>query len=340
MSVTYRLGIIGLGNRSCSLIRAASECGRFTIVAGSHGHAVERPERPVPLPESATYHTDWQEVLASHTDAVVIATPNDTHADIVRAAIAHGVHILCEKPLTHSIDETREIWRAVQRATTVFHVGMELRYAPAVQSLVCALEDGTLEQPQLVWAQEFRPPFRPGVREWRRSAKRTGGTFLEKNCHHFDLFALVFGDRPVSVHAMGAPFSTIPGVVDQAMVLVRFLAGGSATLALDMTQATQRLRLGALGRGWSFDYNSLTDTAEFQPQLPVPAPPEQRWQDEGWDHPGEVQQFQAFARRIDGEADSTADRVSPLWAHVIACAAETSLASGRVVRIDEAGHLS
>src|SRR6218665_83047 len=229
MSVTYRLGVIGLGNRSRSLIRAASECGRFTIVAGSHGHAVGRPERPAHLPESATYHTDWQEVLASHADAIVIATPNDTHADIVRAAIARGVHILCEKPLAHSIDETREIWRAVQCATTVFHVGMELRYAPAVQSLVGALEDGTVEQPQLVWAQEFRPPFRPGVREWRRSAKRTGGTFLEKNCHHFDLFALVFGDRPVSVHALGAPFSTIPPPLAQAILLVSFFSPTTAS---------------------------------------------------------------------------------------------------------------
>lgn len=359
MTGHIRLGFIGLGNRSRSLIRAATESDFFEVIAGSHGTSIEDSSfalikrsnqtntlnRPGHLPEPANYFADWRDLLDSNIDAVIISTPNDLHSEMVLAAMAAGVHIFCEKPLAITATETIELWSKINDYPKVFQLGMELRFAPPIQDLISTIKSEPNRQPVLIWMQEFRPQFRSGVNNWRQSLARTGGTFLEKNSHHFDLFALIFKDRPISVLATSAPDSKIPGLIDQAMVMVGFAKGGVATLNLDLTQIAETLRLGVLGQGWQFEYDSQTHSSKFQP-LQQPSTNHKYWgetlnpQASGWDHLGEVEQFEVFARRINGETDPTIDRTSPIWSHLIAFAAERSIRSGEIVRINEDGWLS
>lgn len=338
----YQLRVIGLGNRSRALMRAAEASGRFQVAALSDGW--DEPGGPVGVgaeeaPE-ATYVPRWRDLLATDVDAVVIAVPNDLHAAMVTTALEAERHVLCEKPVAISPEETRRVLGLTQGTTRVLQVGMELRYSPAVRDLVAGIRSGQWPAAQLVWAQEFRPPLRPGVRGWRLTPARSGGTLLEKNCHHFDLFCLIVADRPVAVHgAANGPAD----LLDSAVVTLRFAGGATASLTMSMTQPEQRLRLGALGGEWNYEYDSrgeVSRVVDGRGRREHRWPADSRGPDAGcWDHPGEDEQFAAFARRLDGHSPATEEQTPALWSHLVAFAAERAVRERREVLIDAEGDL-
>jgi predicted dehydrogenase len=77
--------------------------------------------------------SDWRELVSSdEIDVVDIATPNDTHAEIAIAAAEAGKHIICEKPLSRTVDEARAMYDAVSAAGVVNMVAFSYRRTPAV----------------------------------------------------------------------------------------------------------------------------------------------------------------------------------------------------------------
>ena len=75
-------------------------------------------------------------------DALVIATPNFHHIDVLRPALETGKPILCEKPLCTSLDDTREILTRVSSGKQIFQVGMEYRFKPALADMIARVDAG------------------------------------------------------------------------------------------------------------------------------------------------------------------------------------------------------
>ncbi|MHC4331943.1 MAG: Gfo/Idh/MocA family protein, partial [Planctomycetota bacterium] len=75
-------------------------------------------------PDAKKYH-DFRRMLdkEKNIDAVVIATPDHTHAVITMAAIKRGKHVYCEKPLAHSIYEVRKLTEAARKAGVATQLG-------------------------------------------------------------------------------------------------------------------------------------------------------------------------------------------------------------------------
>ena len=78
--------------------------------------------------------------------AVIIATPNFTHAPIALAAIAHGKHVLCEKPLAMSHAEAKQMADAAERARVRHMTAFTYRFVPAMQYLSHLVKRGDLGQ--------------------------------------------------------------------------------------------------------------------------------------------------------------------------------------------------
>ncbi len=93
--------------------------------------------------ESAT--TSWQDVIA-HPDVriVNIATPNNLHLEIVKAAAAAGKHIFCEKPVGRTPKETAQIERIAREAGVLSFVGFNYRWAPLVMHAKQLINEGML----------------------------------------------------------------------------------------------------------------------------------------------------------------------------------------------------
>jgi len=97
--------------------------------------------------------TDYREVLTRRDiDAVVVATPNFLHREIVLAALAAGKHVLCEKPLALNREEAEEMLRAAERAGRVHMTAFTYRFTPAIQHARRLIEQGTLGELRTVRA--------------------------------------------------------------------------------------------------------------------------------------------------------------------------------------------
>jgi predicted dehydrogenase len=94
--------------------------------------------------------SDLDEALAlPGVDAVTIATPPHTHAEIALAAIAAGKHVLCEKPFARDAGEARKMFEAAEAAGVVHLLGTEFRWSTGQAHAVRAMAEGIVGEPRL-----------------------------------------------------------------------------------------------------------------------------------------------------------------------------------------------
>ncbi|MAS91760.1 MAG: hypothetical protein CMO55_01080 [Verrucomicrobiales bacterium] len=175
--------------------------------------------------------TDWKDLVKEDSlDAVIVALTNDQHHAAAMAALESGKHVMCEKPLGLTVKECDEIIAASQAAGKVLQIGHEMRFQRLYGHMKNMIDSGQIGDLQLMWCREFRGPMRPG---WRSSEAKTGGTILEKNVHHIDLFNWMMATPPVRVSAHGGiNVLTDREILDNAQVLIEYEGGRRATLEL------------------------------------------------------------------------------------------------------------
>ena len=187
---------------------------------------------------------DYESLLADDgLDALVIATPNFHHIEVLRPAIETGKPILCEKPLCTTLDDTMEVMRLAARRGLTFQVGMEYRFKPALADMIARVDRGDIGKVHMLSIREHRFPFLPKVADWNRFNVNTGGTLVEKCCHFFDLMRRIIGSEPVGVIASGGQNVNhlderydghAPDIWDNAYVVFDFENGARAMLDLCM----------------------------------------------------------------------------------------------------------
>jgi predicted dehydrogenase len=250
---TVRYGIIGTGMMGFEHIR------NLRLVPGARVTALADPYEPsrrlglAACGEDAKdveVYADPRELLArAPVDAVVVATPNHTHAALLAEVFRTPKHVLVEKPLCTTLDDCRRVVDAAQTHPGVVWVGMEYRYMPPVARLVDEVRAGTVGRLRMLAIREHRFPFLRKVGDWNRFARNTGGTLVEKCCHFFDLMNLIVASRPLRVYASGAQDvnhmdesydGEVPDILDNAFVVVDFAGGCRALLDLCMFAEASR----------------------------------------------------------------------------------------------------
>lgn len=189
-------------------------------------------------------YADHRDLLArDDLDAVVIASPNFTHAALLAEVLETDLAVMVEKPMCTTVDDCLDVrrWAAGRRALT--WVGLEYRYIPSVAGLLAQLATGVCGTTRMVSIREHRFPFLVKVGDWNRFNANTGGTLVEKCCHFFDLMRLVAGADPVRVMASGGQDvnhlderydGRTPDILDNAFVIVEFANGVRGALDLCM----------------------------------------------------------------------------------------------------------
>jgi predicted dehydrogenase len=131
--------------------------------------------------------TDPEVICAlDEVDAVVIATPNDTHRPIALAAARAGKHVMCEKPLGLSAAEVGEMYSAARDAGVVHMTAFTYRFAPSMRYLRHLLKSGALGKPRHFRSQRFLdwPETSWG---WRQYKARAGaGDLFDMTIHRID----------------------------------------------------------------------------------------------------------------------------------------------------------
>src|SRR5712691_1515246 len=169
-------------------------------------------------------------VAADEIEAVIVSTPPQFHEEAVLAALAAGKHVLCEKPLSNSLDACRRMVEAARENGKILTTGFNHRYFPAIRFLKRTLADGVIGKLDHVRAfagheglSQFRAPW-----EYDK-AVIGGGALMDVGIHLIDLTAYILGDVRDVFGITSNRVWNLPGE-DNGFALLRSQNGTVATL--------------------------------------------------------------------------------------------------------------
>jgi myo-inositol 2-dehydrogenase / D-chiro-inositol 1-dehydrogenase len=240
-----RYGIIGCGSMGREHIENIRAMGGAVVTAVADPTAASRQQASELLDGQVQLFEDHVDLLKSGLcDAVVIASPNVTHIQVMRDALATDLHILVEKPLVTKVaDGVEMIERAKAKKQGIVWVAQEYRYMPPVAEMIRIAHEGGVGRLHQVAIREHREPFYPKVGNWNRFSANTGGTLVEKCCHYFNLMDVILKEKPTRVFASGGQRvnhldeqydGRTPDILDSAYVIVEYPSGARASLDLCM----------------------------------------------------------------------------------------------------------
>jgi len=181
---------------------------------------------------------DWKSAVnRDDVDAVLICTPPYVHADISMAAMKAGKHVLCEKPLTRTLEEAEAMVRVARETGRVLKCGFNHRHHPAIRDAKKLVDEGRIGKP-LFGRCRYGICGRPGYEnEWRADpAQVAGGQFIEQGSHAMDLFRWFMGEyREVSCMT-GTFYFKGQALDDNGMAIFRMENGATASLHASLTQ--------------------------------------------------------------------------------------------------------
>ena len=241
--------------------------GNFTLAAGALDHRPNEGRAYAQTlgiaPDRA--YGDWTEMLAGERnrpdrcDLVTVATPNSTHFQITKAFLEAGFHVLCEKPMTMTVEEGEEIVRVAERTGRICAVNYCYSAYPMVRQARAMVRAGDIGRVRLVVTSfshghhgDAADADNPRVR-WRYDPAMAGvsGQFADCGIHALHMASFICDDE---VSTLSADFaSTIPSRVleDDAMVNFRTARG---TVGRLWTSSV------AIGRQHGFDIQVFGET--------------------------------------------------------------------------------
>jgi len=167
--------------------------------------------------------TDYREMLGdSALDAVIIASPDQLHCQMVIDALNAGKHILCEKPLALTREDCEAMIKAVEKSDRKFMVGQICRYTPGFKQAKEIIESGAIGELTFVeseYAHDYSRIYAEGT--WRSDPARNG--VIGGGCHAVDLLRWIAGD-PEEVMAYGThkTFANVTPYDDTHVAIMKF----------------------------------------------------------------------------------------------------------------------
>jgi myo-inositol 2-dehydrogenase / D-chiro-inositol 1-dehydrogenase len=247
MNQIIRYGIIGCGSMGREHILNLLSTDDCQITALQDPHKPSIDASTALLRSAAVQPKVFDSVSAmldsGLCDAVVVGTPNFTHAAILREVLAADVHVLAEKPLVTTMADGLDLVKRGKGRKKVTWVAQEYRYMPPVAELIRLAHAGECGKLHQVAIREHREPFYPKVGDWNRFSQNTGGTLVEKCCHYFNLMDHILQEQPLKVFASGGQRvnhldekynGKTPDILDSAFVIVEYPSGARASLDLCM----------------------------------------------------------------------------------------------------------
>src|SRR5580698_162501 len=134
-----RVGVVGVGVMGSNHARVFSDMGAVELVGVADPDVKQREFVARTL--GCAGFADIDGLLRAGVDAITIAAPTHLHHDLALECIARGIHILVEKPIAPTVEESRAIVAAARRAGVTLMVGHVERFNPAVQSIKRAIQD-------------------------------------------------------------------------------------------------------------------------------------------------------------------------------------------------------
>jgi scyllo-inositol 2-dehydrogenase (NAD+) len=233
MSSLLNVGVIGLGRMGSVYARNLAQRvphARLTAVAD---HKANLREQFAAEFSGIKVYASHQELLQDKdVEAVAIVTSTSTHKEVVMDAAARGKAIFCEKPMSLSLADAREMLDAVEKAGVFLHMGFQRRFDAGYLAAKSKVDGGVIGTP-VVMTSISRDPFRPPLEFC--DPQVSGGLIADMGVHDFDLGRMFMGEVS-KVHAVGGalayPEMKSVGDIDNALVSMVFESGALGSVQL------------------------------------------------------------------------------------------------------------
>lgn len=180
------------------------------------------------------FYRNYMDILEDGmVDAVCIACPTFTHAEIAIAAARAGKHVFCEKPMAVTLDEADRMIEAAESAGVKLQIGFMRRFDQGFQEARKLIQDGAIGDLVLIKSTGRGPGLPAG---WYLDFDKSNGLLAEVNSHDFDTVRWLSGSEFARVYAEGGAFARPdikdehPGFFDSALVSIRLTDGKMAVI--------------------------------------------------------------------------------------------------------------
>ena len=228
------IGVVGLGYWGPNLARNFAELNELAwlrdLDEGLLGRFADRYPH-------ARVTRDYDELLGSDVDAVVVATPVPTHFELAKRALVAGKHVLVEKPPAMRAPEIDELVGIAAERDLTLMPGHLLLYHPAVRKLRQLIVDGELGDVLCIY----------GNRQNLGIVRTNENALWSLGVHDLSVILYLFDEEPSEAIAHGRDFLT-EGVEDVVFCYLRFPSGKIAHMHLSWLDPHKMRKLTVVGR--------------------------------------------------------------------------------------------
>ena len=366
----FNLAIIGTGTIGQEHMRVAAMLGRARVhgIFDAQIHSLDSAEA-----NFKKFSTDtlvrYPDLLSAcndpEVDALMICTPNFTHFEVLKVAMASNKAIFLEKPMATDLQDAAAIVKLSAAYQSFIQIGLQYRYkAQYVEAFHEALARRSLGALKTISISEYRPPFLDKVGQWNKFSRFSGGTLVEKCCHYFDLINLFAQARPSRVYASGGQAVNFldfekegerSDIEDHAYVVIDYANGVRANFTLNMfcpDFSEEMIIVGNEGKliaqeNFNFQQQaeSTTSVEVLTGELGVSKKMDvgyTRALEQSGHHGSTYYEHIAFVDQLEGKAVDCATAMQGMWSMIVASAAQQSMLTGQAIDIEvflQANHL-
>jgi UDP-2-acetamido-3-amino-2,3-dideoxy-glucuronate N-acetyltransferase len=191
MKYNAHIAVVGSGYWGKNLVRNFHQLGALKLVCDKNDTVLEDFKKQYPNVDVCSAFTD---VLGRNDiKGIAIATPAETHFNLVREALSDGKHVFVEKPLALTVEEGQQLVKLAERKQLILMVGHILHYHPAVNKLKELIDSGELGKIQYIYSNRLN----------------IGKIRAEENIlwsfapHDISIILMFLGEMPESAYATG-----------------------------------------------------------------------------------------------------------------------------------------
>lgn len=200
---TLRVGLVGLGLRS-GVARYVDTVGHDAEVTAVCDLLPARRAKAAELYPNAAAFEDLDQLLDRGIDAVIIATPDHTHEELVIAALRAEVPVFVEKPLAITIEGSDRILHTAYETGTKVYVGHNMRHMPVITTMRRLIQEGHIGEVKSIWCRHFVGHGGDYYfKDWHADRRHTTGLLLQKGAHDIDVIHWLASGRTTHVSAIG-----------------------------------------------------------------------------------------------------------------------------------------
>jgi predicted dehydrogenase len=231
-----RVGVVGLGYWGPNLARNFDRLpdAELAWLCDESGDVLERLGRAFP---SARPTASLADLLSDESlDAVALATPVSTHAELARRVLEAGKHCFVEKPLGQSVEEAERVVEAASAAGRVLMVGHLLEYHPGVERMNELIEAGELGEVRYIYSNRLN----------LGQLRRDENALWSLGAHDVSVILRLAAEEPYECRAVGESYVN-QGLEDVVFCYLRFPSGLAAHMHLSWLDPHKERRFTVVG---------------------------------------------------------------------------------------------